>query len=417
MKKELNIGIGFVTGRSNVCNVINSYYSYLQDQMKNLDRKVNIVFYILFDLKYQGAEREDFYNLKPEIFNTPGITVRYITPEDIEEKKIAVQKYYKLDEEEVNLIFGNGHAKGRNTVMYYAYQEKMNYLLFWDDDEYPVACVKDDEGNINWKMQDNLLRHIEHMENENADVTIGYHCGYISPIPYMNYDTPEEEKVITDFIESISNEVVTWKSIKEKFEKNNGVTYANEKLSDGEGAYELVGEPGKRFVVGSTLCLNLRHIDKIPAFYNPPEARGEDAFFSMGLADSKIIKVPVYHFHDGFLKYREIMEEDFPKKLKLIKSSDKAVEKRFYKACLGWIKYKPLLMYLMDKENYKTKIESTHRKLKRSIKKIDSLYEKYDFTDLQTALEKYHEDVEKHYEEFLETNRVWKKLKKRFKEC
>ena len=48
---------------------------------------------------------------------------------------------------------------------------------------------------------------------------------------------------------------------------------------------------------------------------------------------------------------------------------------------------------------------------------LDSLYEKYDFTDLQTALEKYHEDVEKHYEEFLETNRVWKKLKKRFKEC
>ena len=48
----------------------------------------------------------------------------------------------------------------------------------------------------------------------------------------------------------------------------------------------------------------------------------------------------------------------------------------------------------------KTKMESTHRKLKRSIKKIDSLYEKYDFTDLQTALEKYHEDVEKHYEEF-----------------
>ncbi len=62
----------------------------------------------------------------------------------------------------------------------------------------------------------------------------------------------------------------------------------------------------------------------------------------MGLADSKIIKVPVYHFHDGFLKYREIMDGDFPKKLKLIKASDKAVEKRFYKACLGWIKYKTI---------------------------------------------------------------------------
>lgn len=416
MKRELNIGIGFVTGRSNVCNVINSYYLYLQEQMKKLDRKVNIVFYILFDLKYQGAQREDFYNLKSEVFNTPGIQVRYITPEDIEERKLKIQNYYKLNEDEVNLIFGNGHARGRNTVMYYAYQEKMDYLLFWDDDEYPVACVKDEEEHIKWKMQDNLLKHIEYMEKEKADVTIGYHCGYISPIPYMSYKTPEEEKIITDFIEAISNEIVSWKSIKEKFEKNNGVTYAEENLSDGEGAYEMLKEKGRKFVAGSTLCLNLRHIDKIPAFYNPPEARGEDTFFSMGLEESKVVKVPVYHFHDGFLKYREIMDGDFPTKLKLVKSSDKAVEKRFYKACLGWIKYKPLLMYLMDKENYEAKMEVTHKKLKRSIKKIDSLYENYNFNDLLVSLEKYDEDVEKHYEAFLETNRVWKKLKKKFKE-
>ena len=50
MKKDLNIGIGFVTGRSNVCSVINSYYSYIKGQLTNLDRKVNITFYILFDL-------------------------------------------------------------------------------------------------------------------------------------------------------------------------------------------------------------------------------------------------------------------------------------------------------------------------------------------------------------------------------
>ncbi len=416
MKKELNIGIGFVTGRSNVCNVINSYYLYLQEQMKKLDRKVNIVFYILYDLNYQGAEREDFYQLKPEVFEADGINVRYITPEDINDRKEKVKLFYKLNQEEVDLIFGNGHAKGRNTVMYYAYQEKMDYLLFWDDDEYPVACIKNEDGTIEWKMQDNLLKHIEYMENENADLTIGYHCGYISPIPYMSYETPEEEKVITDFIESISNEVVSWKSIKEKFEKNNGVTYAEKELSEGKGAYELQKQNGRKFVVGSTLCLNLRHIDKIPAFYNPPEARGEDTFFSMGLEDSKVIKVPVYHFHDGFLKYREIMDYDFPKKLKLVSSSDKAVEKRFYKACLGWIKYKPLLMYLMDTDNYKENMEVVHRKLKRSIKKIDSLYEKYNFNDLLVALEKYDSEVEMHYNAFLDTNRVWKKLKKKFKE-
>ena len=136
----------------------------------------------------------------------------------------------------------------------------------------------------------------------------------------------------------------------------------------------------------------------------------------MGIGDLKVIKVPEYHFHDGFLKYREIMDGDFPQKLKLVKASDKAVEKRFYKACLGWIKYKPLLMYLMDTENYKKKMEVTHRKLKRSIKKIDALYDNYNFYDLLDALEKYDSDVEKHYRAFLDTNRVWKKLKKRMEE-
>ena len=66
--------------------------------------------------------------------------------------------------------------------------------------------------------------------------------------------------------------------------------------------------------------MNLRHIKNIPAFYNPPEARGEDTFFSMGIGDLKVIKVPEYHFHDGFLKYREIMDGDFPQKLKLVKA-------------------------------------------------------------------------------------------------
>ena len=50
--------------------------------------------------------------------------------------------------------------------MYYAYQEKMDYLLFWDDDEYPVACVKKNDEEIEWKMQDNVIKHIEYMEKE-----------------------------------------------------------------------------------------------------------------------------------------------------------------------------------------------------------------------------------------------------------
>ena len=181
--------------------------------------------------------------------------------------------------------------------------------------------------------------------------------GYISPIPYLNVSDDIEENNIEDFIEAISNELVSYKSINEKFKKDNGVTFAKKEIADGEGAYELRGEDGNKFVAGSTLCLNLKHIEKIPAFYNPPSARGEDTFFSMNLKDAKVIKVPVYHFHDGFLKYKKIMKEDYPDKFKLIKANDKDVEKRFFMACQGWIKYKPLLLYILNREDYDYQIK------------------------------------------------------------
>ena len=96
MKSKLSIGVGFVTGRANVCDIINSYYSYMLEQMKKYYVNVEIVFYILYDLNYQGAKREDFYRLKPELFKTNGIRVKYITPDDIKDKKIEVQNIYKL---------------------------------------------------------------------------------------------------------------------------------------------------------------------------------------------------------------------------------------------------------------------------------------------------------------------------------
>ena len=409
--KELNVGIGFVTGRSNVCNIINTYYKYVKEQMQRFYKYTNIVFYILYDLDYQGASKEDFYKLNPEIFEEENIKVKYITPEDIIELKEKIQTKHNLTPANTDLIFGRGHAKGRNTVLYSAYADGLDYLLFWDDDEYPVACVKNEDGTISWEMQDNVLKHIEAMEKDNADVTIGYHCGYISPIPYISFGKENDENIMNDFIEAISNEIVTWESIKYKYEHDNGVTFAEKNLLEESEPYELDGKTGKKFVAGSTLCINLNHIDKIPAFYNPLNARGEDTFFSLGLKDAKVLKIPVYHFHDGFLKYKQVMKNDFPKKLRLIRHSEDSVEKRFYKACLGWIKYKPLLMYLMEKDKYREIMDNVYEKLNNSISGIASLYKEYNFYDLLDALKKYDENVEKDYETFIETNNVWNELK------
>lgn len=406
-KEEINLGIGFVTGRPNACDIINKYHKKVVEQVAKYHCKVNITIFILYDINYQQAEKQQFYKLEPEIYKY--INAEYITPENIEEDKKILKGRYGFSQRETNSILGHGHAKGRNTLMYYALKRNIDYLIFWDDDEYPVACLKDKNGEIIWKEQDNIIKHLENIEN--ADISIGYHCGYISPIPYVELNKEIDESVFKHYIEAVSNELVDWQLIREIMKKNNGVTYADPKIANGYKAYELELENGSKWVAGSTLCVNLNNVDKIPAFYNPPEARGEDTFFSMKLNECKVIKTPIYHFHDGFLKYRSIMLEKYPKKLRKIEPKDENVGNRFLRASVGWLKYKPLLMYIQNQKTYKEEIEKVRNNLKISIPEVEKLFPGMEFGQLIDVLNLYDQEVEKHYKEYLETNKVWNKIK------
>ena len=249
------------------------------------------------------------------------------------------------------------------------------------------------------------------MEQNNSDVTLGHHCGYISPIPYINFDNNFKEEDLKQFVEIISNDIISWESINEKMKNTNGVTYANKDKAQGIGATEIESDGVAKWIAGSTLCLNFNHIDKIPAFYNPPSARGEDTFFSTALNNSKVFKIPVYHFHDGFLKYTCIMEGTYPKSLRRINIKEDSIKNRFLKASLGWIRYKPLLLYIKDKENYKEQILNMKSKLKLIIPKLNNIFEDNCFSLLLAELEKYDEDVVNHYRDYEKTNEVWNSLK------
>lgn len=408
MEKEINFGIGFVTGRSNVCKVINSYYEQIVEQTKRYSKKINVTVFILFDTTYQQTPREEFYNIKPEVHKK--IKIVYITPEDIEKEIEELTTKKGIKTEDMEFFLGHGHAKGRNTVMYYAIKNKINYLLFWDDDEYPLAVLKE-KGKNEWIKQDNILKHLESMDKENANVTIGYHCGYISPIPYIDFNEKFTEQDLKEFIEVISNDIISWESIKEKMQNNNGVTYAKREIAMGNGAYEIESDGVGKWVAGSTLCLNLNDKDKIPAFYNPPAARGEDTFFSTLLDNSKTVRVPVYHFHDGFLKYTQIMDGVYPQTLRKINVKENNIKNRFLKASIGWIKYKPLLLYIKDKENYKKEINNIEKKLAEILPRLNNLFDDDCFSILIEELKKYDRDVEKHYNEYTRTNKIWNKLK------
>lgn len=96
MKDEF--GIGFVTGRTNVCRVINSYYQNILDQVKRYKEEVKVTFFVLFDTSYQQEKREDFYQILPEVYKE--INVIYITPEDIGEevKKLVSRQNMNIDD-------------------------------------------------------------------------------------------------------------------------------------------------------------------------------------------------------------------------------------------------------------------------------------------------------------------------------
>ena len=409
MEEKLQFAIGFVAGRANTCNIINAYYTDMLEQVSRYNRKVDITIYILIDTHYLNTPIEDFYKLNKEVLESE-INIRYITPEDLENEKNKLINEEKLSKEEANLFLGYGHARCRNTIMYYATKEKKDVLLFWDDDEYPVANIKQKDGSMMWKKQDNILVHLR--EIENADITIGYHCGYISPIPYLHYYNEISDEDFQNFIEAVSNDILSWESIKEKFELHDGFTYADENLANEIGTHEIEEHEGGKWVAGSTLCINLRSIDKIPAFYNPVGARGEDTFFSTKLKDTKVVKVPVYHFHDGFMKYESIMKGIMPTDLTKIVAQERKTGIRFLNASIGWVRYKPLFTYITKPENYKERLEIAKNKLETSSKKMDKAFKEIDFTILIDEFAKYNANIEKDYADYVRNNEIWNKCKK-----
>lgn len=409
MKKNIEFGIGFLAGRPNVCKIINNYYKNIIEQGKKTGYNVNFTFFILFDLNYQFTPRSEFYNIIPAVYKN--MNVKYITPEDIEEEKKILISRHKIKKEEVNLILGNGYARARNSIMYFALKRNIDYLLFWDDDEYPVANLKDGD-NIKWVPQNNVLTHIQNIED--AVVTMGHRCGYMSPIPPIKLGEKIKEEDFKIYINAVSNEAVSWEKLKKRLKENkHGITFAKNKILDKNEVSEIEELGVKNWLLASGICINLNKIEDIPPFYNPIGARGEDTFFSTWLTNKKCLSVPTYHFHDGFLKYTGIPKRKFPVKFDDINVEDDNVGERFFNASIGWLKYKPLLIYITDRENYRKVIDATKRELEMSMSKMNKVFNKCDFSVLIDELDQFDKRVEEDYDEYIKTYEAWEKIKEK----
>lgn len=408
--KKINIGIGFVTGRKNFKNVVKSYLSNWNESGILDRKKYALHLFVAYDLNYFGTKVSDYKIMEEEILDIVD-SAHYMGNVFIanEARELVNQKIISVAESK--MIFGEGYAMKRNAVLYFALKNKMDSLIFLDDDEYPVANVLVNKSIV-WKKQEVLTTHIQNLQH--CDMTHGFHCGYISPIPKFQFNEIFTEEDFKIFIESISNDIIMWDSVKEKM-VDGGVTYAKLEVIHSKEVEEVREVGGMKFVSGANLGFNLKAYDKLFPFYNPPGARGEDTFLSTCIGECTIRKVPCYTFHDAYCSYQSLLSGELPNQLKAMNISSHSIYKRFLKATIGWIRYKPLLLYITKRESYEEEIIKIREGLTLVIPKICAYFHNEDFRIVQKELELYHNRVEEHFQDFDKTKNAWLKVMEHLK--
>jgi len=403
--KDIRVGIGFATGRRSFQKVLKTYvYNWSESHLTG-GEDVSLNLLVAYDLKYKNTRSTDYTNVSEEVLEL--IDDAYFIGSNAIKQEIGyLIRGNVINENEAKLFFGSGYAAKRNAVLYTAMKNRIDYLVFLDDDEYPMA-VTNTRSTAIWGGQQVLSTHLEYISQ--ADITNGHHCGYISPIPYIEFNDTMTETDFRLFIEAISNDIINWESIR-SIMNNGGVTYADTKILVSDKAYEVQEVNHTKFISGANLCINLTNPDRVSSFYNPPGARGEDTFLSTCLSQRKVLRVPCYTFHDGFSTYNHLMDGVLPIKLKYIKADSEQIVNRFYRACIGWVRYKPLLLYITQRENYENKIMEMREKLSDTLPKICDYFKRKDFMNISKELERYNKNVERHYKQFIETQEIWKKI-------
>lgn len=403
--KVMNVGIGFATGRRSFQRVLKTnVYNWLESGLTQ-EKNVRLNLFVAYDLKYSHTKPTDYTNVSRQVLELIDDTC-FIGGTVIQKEIAYLISQNVINEAEARLFFGSGYAAKRNVILYAAMKNNMDYLIFLDDDEYPLAVTKTRSTAV-WGGQHVVATHLQHISD--ADITNGHHCGYISPIPYIEFNHDMTELDFRLFIEAISNDIITWDTICTVM-RNGGVTYADTKILISDDAQEVEEVNHTKFISGANLCINLTRPGRVSPFYNPPGARGEDTFLSTCLSQRKVLRVPCYVFHDGFSTYHHLMDGVLPIKLKYIRADSERIVTRFYLACIGWIRYKPLLLYITQPERYEEKIEQMRERLTIVLPKVCAYFGYADFMNISKELERYNKNVKKHYQQFLETKRIWSKI-------
>ena len=405
--KTIQMGIGFATGRMSFRKVLNAYIKNWQEAKKKLpaNYKISLNLFVAYDTDYLKTQSTDYTNLSQDIVDQFDQIV-FLGAKNALKSIERLEESSHLSKKELRSVFSAGYAGKRNAILFAALENHMDYLLFLDDDEYPLAVTKSKDVCL-WSGQHIILSHL--LEIPNADYTNGLHCGYISPIPQIPFSEEFTEGDFKAFIEAISNDIINWDNMRQLM-RSGGVTYASTEVLMKNQPVEVQEKSCCKFISGANLCINLTKPERTFPFFNPPGARGEDTFLSTMLQDRTVLEIPRYAFHDGFSSYKNLLNGVLPIELAPITADSPMIVNRFLSACIGWVRYKPLLVYLTNPGGYEEEIASMRKTLNEVSPKLAQYFKNDGFLNVIHELEEYHANVQKHAAQFQLAKDTWQKL-------
>lgn len=405
--KTIQMGIGFATGRMSFRKVLNAYIKNWQEAKKKLpaNYKISLNLFVAYDTDYLKTQSTDYTNLSQDIVDQFDQIV-FLGAKNALKSIERLEESSHLSKKELRSVFSAGYAGKRNAILFAALENHMDYLLFLDDDEYPLAVTKSKDVCL-WSGQHIILSHL--LEIPNADYTNGLHCGYISPIPQIPFSEEFTEGDFKAFIEAISNDIINWDNMRQLM-RSGGVTYASTEVLMKNQPVEVQEKSCCKFISGANLCINLTKPERTFPFFNPPGARGEDTFLSTMLRDRTVLEIPCYAFHDGFSSYKNLLNGVLPIELAPITADSPMIVNRFLSACIGWVRYKPLLVYLTNPGGYAEEIASMRKTLNEVSPKLAQYFKNDGFLNVIRELEEYHANVQKHAAQFQLAKDTWQKL-------
>ena len=405
--KTIQLGIGFATGRKSFRKVLSAYIRNWLEAKKKLPAayQVSLNLFVAYDTDYLKTQSTDYTNLSQDIVDQFDQIV-FIGAKNALKNIERLERRDLLNKAELRIVFGSGYAGKRNAILFAALENHMDYLLFLDDDEYPLAVTKSKDVCL-WSGQHIILSHL--LEIPNADYTNGLHCGYISPIPQIPFNEEFTEADFKAFIEAISNDIINWDNMRQLM-RSGGVTYASTEVLMKKQPEEVKEINHCKFISGANLCINLTKPERTFPFFNPPGARGEDTFLSTMLHDRNVLEIPVYAFHDGFSSYKNILSGVLPIELAPIQADSQAIVARFLGACIGWVRYKPLLVYITNPQGFTEEIGRMRNTLREVLPKLADYFQNDGFLKILAELEEYQANASRHAAQFGLAQATWQKL-------